>query len=144
MSCSMPCWKPRRSSGEGSRFLARKTGRNFWKIPGQRVMLDPDLSIAARISRLVEDELAEADRSDDRVTRATARDLRRALKVPREVTVNFSGGITQTCWSVSRGDGTYRVIYMPRAGYFSLCVESDFGPLDIGVHGPALGCFGSV
>jgi len=45
---------------------------------------------------------------------------------------------------VTHGDGTYRVVYLPRAGYFSLCVESDFGPLDIGVHGPAPGCFASV
>lgn len=67
-----------------------------------------------------------------------------ALREPKLVTVNFSGGITQKCWSVTRSDGTYRVIYLPLAGYFSLCVESDFGPLDIGVHGDAIGCFGSV
>lgn len=107
-------------------------------------MLEPDLSIAARISGLIEAELREAERSDDRVLRRTAKAFRTALRPPREITVNFSGGLTQTCWSVSRGDGTYRVVYMPLAGYFSLCVESDFGPLDIGVHGPALGCFGSV
>ena len=105
-------------------------------------MLDPDLSIAERITRLIEAELREAGRSEDKVTRATAQAFRTTLRPPRQVVVNFSGGITQTCWSVSRGDGTYRVVYMPRAGYFSLCVESDFGPLDIGVHGPALGVSG--
>ena len=108
------------------------------------MMLDPDLSISQRISGLIEAELHEASRSDDIVFRRTADAFRKTLRPPREVEVNFSGGITQKCWSVSRGDGTYRVVYMPRAGYFSLCVESDFGPLDIGVHGPALGCFGSV
>ena len=107
-------------------------------------MIAPDLSIAERITALIEAELAEAEASPDRVLRRTALAFRATLRAPREVTVNFSGGITQTCWSVSRGDGDYRVVYMPRAGYFSLCVESDFGPLDIGVHGPALGCFGSV
>lgn len=98
----------------------------------------------AHIERLLAAELAEALASPDRVRRATARQFQELRRPPREVTVTFSGGITQTCWSVSRGDGTYRVIYLPTAGYFSLCVESDFGPLDIGVHGPALGCFGSV
>ncbi len=107
-------------------------------------MIDAGLSIAQRIDALLDAEVAEACLSDDRITRRTARDFEQGRCAPREVTVQFSGGITQRCWSVSRGDGTYRVVYLPTAGYFSLCVESDFGPLDIGVHGPALGCFGSV
>ena len=107
-------------------------------------MIDPDLSIAERIDALIDAELAEAAASTDQVTRRTGRDFAAKRRPPREVTVNFSGGITQRCWSVSRGDGTYRVVFLPTAGYFSLVVESDFGPLDIGVHGPALGCFGSV
>lgn len=113
-------------------------------MPGRCVMLEPELSIAERISAMVRAELKEAAHSSDVVLRRTAEAFEETLRPPREIQVNFSGGITQTCWSVSRGDGTYRVVYMPRAGYFSLCVESDFGPLDIGVHGPALGCFGSV
>ncbi|TNF57253.1 MAG: hypothetical protein EP307_14290 [Rhodobacteraceae bacterium] len=75
---------------------------------------------------------------------ATLTAFRAARRKPRLVTVNFSGGITQKCWSVTRTNGDYRVIYLPLAGYFSLCVESDFGPLDIGVHGPAIACFNSV
>ena len=54
------------------------------------------------------------------------------------------GGLVQVCWAVTRPNGPYQVIYMPRAGYFSLCVASAFGPLDIGVHGAAIECFGSV
>ena len=107
-------------------------------------MLERDLSIGERISALIDAEIDEAMESQDMVLRRTAEAFRQTLRPPRQIKVNFSGGITQRCWSVSRGDGTYRVVYMPRAGYFSLCVESDFGPLDIGVHGPALGCFGSV
>ena len=107
-------------------------------------MIAPELSIPERIDALIDAELAEALASADQVTRRTARAFGEMRRPPRQVTVNFSGGITQRCWSVSRGDGTYRVVYLPTAGYFSLCVESDFGPLDIGVHGPALGCFGSV
>ena len=107
-------------------------------------MIDPDISIGDRISGLIDAEIEEALADPDQVTRRLAEDFARTRVRPREVTVNFSGGITQRCWSVSRGDGTYRVVYLPTAGYFSLCVESDFGPLDIGVHGPALGCFGSV
>ncbi|TMM51144.1 hypothetical protein [Sulfitobacter sabulilitoris] len=107
-------------------------------------MIDPDLTVPERIAALIEAELAAAELGDDPILCRTAQAFRRVQRRPRAVTVNFSGGITQTCWSVTRGDGDYRVIYLPTAGYFSLCVESDFGPLDIGVHGPALGCFGSV
>ncbi|MBM2294407.1 hypothetical protein JQX09_21005 [Sulfitobacter pseudonitzschiae] len=106
-------------------------------------MIDPDLSIADRIGLLVQAEVEDApvDTPKDRAYLAA---FRAALVRPFATTVNFSGGLTQTCWTVTRTDGDYRVIYMPRAGYFALCVESDFGPLDIGVHGPAMGCFASV
>lgn len=102
------------------------------------------MDVPAHINSLLDAEIAAAIGGADPVVRATARHFQDLRQKPRQVTVNFSGGITQSCWSVSRGDGTYRVIYLPSAGYFSLCVESDFGPLDIGVHGPALSCFGSV
>jgi len=108
-----------------------------------RVMIDPDLSVAQRIEAMIGDEIVEAPIT----TQAECNTLvafQSALVPPFETTVNFSGGITQRCWSVTRTDGSYRVVYLPLAGYFSLCVESDFGPLDIGVHGPALGCFASV
>lgn len=107
-------------------------------------VIEQGLSIGARIDALLDAEIDEALASDDLVTRRIAAAFAQTRRVPREVAVQFSGGITQRCWSVSRGDGTYRVVYLPTTGYFSLCVESDFGPLDIGVHGPALGCFGSV
>ncbi|MBM1634277.1 hypothetical protein JQV27_15610 [Sulfitobacter mediterraneus] len=107
-------------------------------------MIKLETSTARQIDILLDTELDEAAKSQDAVLRRTARDFVSLRCPPTEITVNFSGGLTQRCWSVSRGDGTYRVVYLPKAGYFSLCVESDFGPLDIGVHGPALGCFGSV
>ena len=67
------------------------------------------------------------------------------LRIPSErVTVNFSGGIQKECWRVTHSNGSYSVVYMPDAGYFSLCVDSALGPLDIGVHGPAIRCFSSV
>ena len=61
-----------------------------------------------------------------------------------KVIVNFSGGIQKECWRVTQSNGSYSVVYMPGAGYFSLCVDSALGPLDIGVHGPAIRCFSSV
>lgn len=79
-----------------------------------------------------------------RADAATLEAFKQAMVEPRLITVNFSGGITQQCWNVTRSNGAYRVIFLPTAGYFSLCVDSDFGPLDIGVHGDAIGCFGSV
>ncbi|WP_319824915.1 hypothetical protein [Thalassovita sp.] len=83
-------------------------------------------------------------RPASRADAMTLADFRKAVVEPRLVTVNFSGGITQKCWNVTRSNGAYRVIFLPKAGYFSLCVESIFGPVDIGVHGDAIGCFGSV
>ena len=106
-------------------------------------MIDPGLSIAERITSLIRQEIADYNvQSESQL--ATLDAFRRSLREPKQVTVNFSGGVTQKCWSVTRSDGDYRVIFLPLAGYFSLCVESDFGPLDIGVHGDAIGCFSSV
>mgnify|MGYP000674037959 CR=1 FL=1 len=122
----------------------KENGPEFLKNSAGYAMIDPELSVAERITQMLEEELLAAETGDDPILRKTAIALRSVMRTPREVTVNFSGGITQTCWSVAKGDGDYRVIYLPTAGYFSLCVESDFGPLDIGVHGSALGCFGSV
>jgi hypothetical protein len=107
------------------------------------MLLDPDLSIEERITALIQVEVDDARIETDRDLRHLDA-FRDALVPPFETTVNFSGGITQKCWTVTRTDGTYRVVFMPIAGYFSLCVESDFGPLDVGVHGAAMGCFGSV
>lgn len=96
--------------------------------------------IAERVTGLLDAE--EAGWQGDAATLADFRRMR--VKRPRPVTVNFSGGITQTCWTVTRSNGRYSVIYLPSAGYFSLCMDSDFGPLDMGVHGPAMLCFASV
>ena len=106
-------------------------------------MINPGLTISDRINLLIKQEIADYPVTDQ-VQLKTLDAFRDALREPRQITVNFSGGITQKCWSITRSDGAYRVIYMPLAGYFSLCAESDFGPLDIGVHGDAIGCFGSV
>ena len=70
--------------------------------------------------------------------------FREELVEPEPVTVNFSGGLTQVCWTVTRSNGRYQVIYLPRAGYFSLVIETGFGPVDMGVHGRAIDCFDCV
>ncbi|WP_158966664.1 hypothetical protein [Chachezhania sediminis] len=100
-------------------------------------------AVPEEIGALVAAEIAAHD-ATSRSGRMTLAAFQAALHPPRLITVNFSGGITQKCWSVTRTDGCYSVIYLPSAGYFSLCVDSDFGPLDIGVHGPAIDCFASV
>ena len=97
-----------------------------------------------RIGALLAAEIAGFDTSSRAAALTLEAFQRRRVRRHRAITVNFSGGITQTCWTVIRSDGCYSVIFMPGAGYFSLCVDSDFGPLDIGVHGAALGCFASV
>ncbi len=106
-------------------------------------MIDPELSIEERIKDIVDREIDDYT-VDTEQRLATLDAFRAASREPRLITVNFSGGVRQKCWSITRSDGTYRVVFLPRAGYFSLCVESDFGPLDIGVHGSAIGCFSSV
>lgn len=101
-------------------------------------------AIPGHVLHLIEAELAGYPVRTDG-DRILLRDFARMrVRRPRPVTVNFSGGLTQTCYSVTRSDGAYSVLYLPSAGYFSLCVDSVFGPVDIGVHGPALACFASV
>jgi hypothetical protein len=106
-------------------------------------VIQHDLSIPDRIGDLIAMEVAEFDVSSAQAA-ATLEAFERATCPPTQVEVQFSGGVMQTCWAVTRSNGDYRVIYLPLAGYFSLCVESQFGPLDIGVHGSAIGCFSSV
>lgn len=106
-------------------------------------MFDPDLSIEDRIKDIIRREIDEFE-IDTEQAMNTLEAFRAAFRQPKLVSVNFSGGIVQKCWAITKSDGSYRVVFMPMAGYFSLCVESDFGPLDIGVHGSAIGCFSSV
>jgi len=96
-----------------------------------------------KIRALIEAEVDEFDIAPSGA-RASLEDFVTSLCTPEAVVVNFSGGLTQECWTVTRSNGAYRVVFMPKAGYFSLCVVSQFGPLDIGVHGEAIGCFTSV
>ena len=96
-----------------------------------------------RIDALIDGEIAQR-RGVSGAEAATLADFRTHRQAPEAVEVQFSGGLSHQCWAVTRPNGPYQVIYMPRAGYFSLCVASQFGPLDIGVHGDAIDCFGSV
>lgn len=100
-------------------------------------------SIVSKIKMLIESEISEFDTTTDEGA-ATLGTFRQALCEPEQVTANFSGGVRQDCWTVTYSNGAYRVLFLPTAGYFSLCVESEIGPLDIGVHGKAIGCFSSV
>ena len=95
------------------------------------------------VDAIIDQEIEEFDDSMPE-NAATLDAFQKARIMPREVTVNFSGGITQKCYAVTRSNGDYSVAYLPVPGYFALCVDSAIGPLDIGVHGPALACFGSV
>ncbi len=104
----------------------------------------PEPDHAETVLRLVGAEIAGFDTTLPADAALLAEFRAMQVKRPRPITVTFPGGLMQTCWSVTRSDGAYSVLYLPRAGYFTLCVDSDFGPLDFGVHGPALGCFGSV
>jgi len=103
-----------------------------------------DEAMEARIDALVEAEIAGFDASS-RAGSMTLREFQaRRVRRHRAISVNFAGGIAQTCWTVCRSDGCYSVLYVPPRACFALCVDSDFGPLDIGVHGRALECFASV
>ncbi len=95
------------------------------------------------IDQLLQEEL-KGFGNQSKMDSATREAFLGARVRPSEITVNFSGGITKVCWNATKSDGTYRVVFLPEQGYFSLCVDSDFGPRDIGVHASALGCFSSV
>lgn len=100
--------------------------------------------ITERIDGLITAEIAGMDSAAraDRILIADFQALRESS--PSEIEVQFSGGIRQTCWRVTRSNGAYSVVFIPMVGYFSLCADSAIGLLDIGVHGPALRCFSSV
>lgn len=76
--------------------------------------------------------------------RAVLADFRAALVEPEIVAVNLAGGVIDDAYAVTRTNGCYRVLWLPWADVFSLAVESRFGPVDINVHGEAIGCFSSV
>ncbi len=76
--------------------------------------------------------------------RLTLAEFRAALIEPQEVETLFCGGMVETCYSVTRSNGSYCVIYIPWANLFSLAVESKYGPVDIGVHGDAIAVYGSI
>lgn len=101
-------------------------------------------AIRARINRLLSVEMAALD-IRQRANEMLLTEFEALREVPpAPLQVLFSGGTVQTCWRVTRSNGAYSLIFLPTAGYFSLCVDSVFGPVDIGVHGPALQCFASV
>jgi len=76
--------------------------------------------------------------------RAVLADFEAALIEPQLIEVNLAGGLTDWAWAVTRTNGCYRVLWLPWLDAFSLAVESKFGPVDINVHGDAIGCFSSV
>jgi len=106
-------------------------------------MIDPELSIEARIKDIIRREIDEYH-VDTEQKLATLDAFRAAYCEPHLITINVAGGVRQKCWAITKTDGTYRVVYLPQSGFFSLCADSDLGPLDIGVHGSAIGCFISV
>ena len=109
----------------------------------QRVAIMPRNEPPNIIEKLLNEELTVCQNLT-KFEEANKEAFLKARVYPSPITVNFSGGIRKICWNITKSDGTYRVVFLPEQGYFALCVDSDFGPLDIGVHGSALGCFGSV
>ena len=104
-----------------------------------------DRNARARIKALIAAEISSADIHPPNSWHAqTVADFQEALIDPVPLNVHFAGGHNMDCWQVTRSNGSYRVIYIPSVDYFSLAVESRFGPVDINVHGPAIGCFASV
>ncbi len=100
--------------------------------------------VEARIGERVAGEMARFEASGRAGAMTLAAFKARRVRRSRPVRVTFAGGVEGTGWTVIRSDGCYSVLYLPGEDLFSLCVDSDFGPLDIGVHGGALACFASV
>ncbi len=106
-------------------------------------MFNPDLSIPERIKDMIRREIDEYH-VDTEHRLATLDAFRAAFCEPVHVTVTFTSGTRQTCWAITRRAGAYRVVFLPRSGYFSLCAVSESGLLDIGIHGSAIGCFSAA
>lgn len=100
-------------------------------------------ALAAEVTARIDAELATHP-CQTRADRMLLEDFSRQRARPRSVTVNIPGGATRTGVLVTRSNGAYTLVYMPEIELFSLCVDSIFGPVDIGVHGTALACFASV
>ena len=101
------------------------------------------MNIPEHIDALLEIERQNLQHSGE-LDDATITELFDLRNKSEKMIVHFSGGIQKECWRVTKSNGSYSVVYMPEAGYFSLCVDSALGPLDVGVHGPAIRCFSSV
>jgi hypothetical protein len=114
-------------------------------------------SVEATISARIEAELHDYDPDAGNIRtvgqvmpmpddwhRLLLAEFRAARVEPFACEVLFSGGLVETCWTVTRSNGAYRVIWIPWAEVFSLAVESRYGPVDIGVHGDAVAVFGSI
>ena len=80
-------------------------------------MDDTDQSELVRVKKIIEAEVKAASQMTPQ-DRGTVSSFRDALVQPYDTEVNFSGGTMQRCLTVTRTDGTYRVVYMPVAGYF--------------------------
>ena len=93
----------------------------------------------ARIEGRLAEELAAVAPDDPHLP-----DFLAARIPPEPVEVQFSGGIFLDAFAVTRSNGRYTIVWLPMAETFALVVDGQFGPLDIGVHGPALACFASV
>ena len=98
---------------------------------------------ARHVADLIDAELA-AHPSVERADTMLLEEFRRLRSRHVPITVNIPGGATTTCILATRSNGAYTLVWLPEAATFSLCVDSIFGPDDIGVHGPALACFASV
>jgi hypothetical protein len=118
----MLSWKRRRLWGERRGQASRGDVRG--SIGAH--LIAPALSVAQRIDALLDAEVQEALASVDRVTRRTARAFEQTRRRPREIEVNFAGGITQRCWSVSSSAG-WRVISGP---WTLVCMGRHWGVLD--------------
>ncbi|MGX9351147.1 hypothetical protein ACS3QZ_08095 [Shimia sp. W99] len=140
-------------------IVARTNGATKSAPPeyfGQNEGRIADISQASHIKALIAAELRDYDpECGTRVVgwgtpmspewhRVTLADFRAVMIEPEEVDVKFSGGVSMACWAVTRSNGDYRVVWVPSAETFSLVTESKFGPVDIGVHGDAIGVFGSI
>lgn len=105
--------------------------------------LPSDPEIVARADALIAAELAAHPRAT-RADRMLIEEFAQRRARTRAITVTFPGGAERTAYIITRSNGAYTLVFLPESDLFSLCVDTIFGPVDIGVHGAALACFSSV
>ena len=79
----------------------------------RKVVVMPRNEIANTIEKLLNQELT-VYQNLTKFEEATKEAFLKARVHPSPITVNFGGGVTKICWNITKSDGTYRMVFLPK------------------------------